>query len=168
MDFKKANCLRIKHYKNENQTYPTMEQHTLGPTTPDTERTQEIVARFFERLAARDPDGMAKLFAEKIDWHVPGDIALPWIGHRSHRAEVANYFRTMWPHFEPGKSTASIEKLIVMGNDAVMFGTFTHTAASTGRSFTTPVAMNLVIKGGKIVQLYLYEDTLAVSRAFFK
>jgi hypothetical protein len=59
----------------------------------------------------------------------------------------------MWPHFEPDKSTASVEKLIVSGNDAVMFGTFSHTAAGTGRSFTTPVAMHLEVKGDKIVRL---------------
>jgi hypothetical protein len=53
----------------------------------------------------------------------------------------------MWPHFEPDKSTASVEKLIVSGNDAVMFGTFSHTATGTGRSFTTPVAMHLEVKG---------------------
>ncbi len=133
----------------------------------DTVRTQEIVTGFFDRLAARDTDGMAGHFAEEIDWYVPGDTALPWIGHRSRRTEVADYFRTMWPHFESDKSTASVEKLIVSGNDAVMLGTFSHTAASTGRSFTTPVAMHLAVEGDKIVKLYLYEDTWAVSKAFF-
>jgi ketosteroid isomerase-like protein len=48
-----------------------------------------------------------------------------------------------------------------------MFGTFTHTAASTGRSWNTPVAMHLEVADGKIVKLYLYEDTWAVSKAFY-
>jgi ketosteroid isomerase-like protein len=126
-----------------------------------------IVTSFLGQLAARDPDGMAGHFAEEIDWYVPGDTSLPWIGHRKHRADVAAFFRTMWPHFEPGKSTASVEKLIIADNDAIMLGTFTHTAASTGRSFTTPVAMHLAVTDGKIVRLYLYEDTWAVSKAFF-
>ncbi|MBD0256581.1 MAG: nuclear transport factor 2 family protein [Cytophagales bacterium] len=144
-----------------------MEQHTLSTAEQTTANTQAIVNNFFGRLAARDPDGMASLFAEQIDWYVPGDTGLPWIGHRSHRTDVADYFRTMWPHFEPGKSTASVEKLIVSGNDAIMLGTFSHTAASTGRSWNTPVAMHLAVDGGKIVKLYLYEDTWAVSKAFF-
>jgi hypothetical protein len=143
-----------------------METNTLATVEQNTQRTEEIVTGFFGRLAARDPEGMGEYFAEAIDWYVPGDTALPWIGHRSRRAEVADYFRTMWPHFEPDKSTASVEKLIVSGNDAVMLGTFTHTAASTGRSFTTPVAMHLAVEGDKIVKLYLYEDTWAVSKAF--
>ncbi len=142
----------------------------LAPGTPGTEAaggTGEVVTRFFGRLAARDPEGMAALFAEEIDWYVPGDTALPWIGRRSHRAAVADYFRTMWPHFEPGKSTAQVGKLVVSGGDAIMLGTFSHTAAGTGRSFTTPVAMHLAVAGGQIVRLYLYEDTWAVSKAFF-
>ena len=144
-----------------------MERPTLGAVAPDAARTEEIVNGFFGRLAARDPDGMAEHFAEDIDWYVPGNPALPWIGRRSRRADVADYFRTMWPHFEPGKSTASVEKLIVSGNDAVMLGTFSHAAAGTGRLFTTPVAMHLAVAHGKIVRLYLYEDTWAVSQAFF-
>lgn len=76
-------------------------------------------------LAARDPDGLPTTSPE-IDWYVPGDTALPWIGRRSRRSEVASYFRTMWPQFAPGKSTASVEKLILTGNDAVMLGTFAH------------------------------------------
>jgi hypothetical protein len=143
-----------------------METPTLQTAQTDAARTQEIVTGFLGRLAARDPEGMAEHFAETIDWYVPGDTALPWIGHRSRRTDVADYFRTMWPHFAPGKSTASVEKLIVSGGDAVMLGTFTHTVASTGRSFTTPVAMHLAVADGKIVRLYLYEDTWAVSKAF--
>jgi ketosteroid isomerase-like protein len=144
-----------------------MEQTTLRTLERGSTRTEEIITGFFERLAARDPEGMGEYFAETIDWYVPGDTALPWIGHRSSRADVASYFRTMWPHFEPGKSTASVEKLVISGNDAVMLGTFTHTAVSTGRSWTTPVAMHLAVADGKIVRLYLYEDTWAVSKAFF-
>ena len=144
-----------------------MERHPSGAAAPDAARTEAVVTDFFERLAARDPDGMAEHFADDIDWYVPGNPALPWTGRRSRRADVAAYFRIMWPQFEPGKSTASVEKLIVTGNDAVMLGTFSHVAAGTGRSFTTPVAMHLAVTDGKIVRLYLYEDTWAVSQAFF-
>jgi ketosteroid isomerase-like protein len=136
-----------------------MEQNTLV--------TEDIINSFFQCLAAQDANGIADHFAQQIDWLVPGNTALPWVGHRSHRNQVAEYFRTMWSHFVPGKSTANVEKLIISGNDAIMFGTFTHTAASTGRSWNTPVAMHLEVADGKIVKLYLYEDTWAVSKAFY-
>ena len=128
---------------------------------------ETVINTFLKRLTDRDPDGIAQLFSEEIDWYVPGDPALPWVGHRNKRADVADYFRTMWPHFQQGKSTTKLEKIVVAGEDAVLFANFKHTAASTGRSWETPVALHLTILGDKIVRLHLYEDMLAVGNAFF-
>jgi hypothetical protein len=41
--------------------------------------------------------------AEEIDWFVPGDENLPWTGYRSHRHEVPEYFKLMWPVFVPAQ-----------------------------------------------------------------
>jgi ketosteroid isomerase-like protein len=107
------------------------------------------------------------LFADEIDWYVGGNSALPWTGSRSRRSDVAAYFRTMWPHFETGKSTASLSQVIYAGDDAVVLATFAHTAASTGRRFATPVAMHIRASEGRVTRFHLYEDTWAVSQAFF-
>ena len=129
--------------------------------------TIAVVNTFLERLNAHDADGIAALFADQIDWYVPGNTALPWVGPRSRRAEVANYFRTMWPYFEEGKSIVTPGNLVITGDDAVVFAAFTHTVKGNGRTFQTPVALQLTISGSKIVRLNLYEDTWVVSRAFF-
>lgn len=127
--------------------------------------TAEVVANFLEKLNQQDADGIAACFAADIDWYVPGDASLPWVGRRSHQNQVAAYFRTMWLHYVPGQSSATLEKLITAGNDAMILGQFAHTVASNGRSLRSPVAMHLLVADGKIVKLHLYEDTLAVSRA---
>jgi hypothetical protein len=57
--------------------------------------TEELVADFVGRLGERDAEGIGKLFADEIDWYVPGSEALPWTGSRSRREQVAEYFRTM-------------------------------------------------------------------------
>ncbi len=128
--------------------------------------TQDVVSAFLERLGAQDADGVASLFAETIDWYVPLNAALPWTGARSRRSDVSEYFRTLWPALEPGKSTVEMRKLVVSGDDAVLFLDFSHTAASTGRPFSTPVAMHLVVADGEITTMHLYEDTWAVGNAF--
>lgn len=107
------------------------------------------------------------LFAEDIDSHVAGNPALPWTGHRSRRSEVADFFRTMWSHFEAGKSTSTLDSIVIVGDEAVIFASFAHTASSTGRAFRTPVAMHVKAGDGKIVTMRLYEDTWAVSNTFF-
>lgn len=128
---------------------------------------EAIIKFFLQRLTDRDADGISELFSEEIDWHVPGNPALPWVGYRNKRGDVADYFRTMWPHFVTGKSTTELHKVLIAGEDAVILATFNHTSASTGRSWVTPVALHLTVKEDKIVTLHLYEDTLAVSKAFF-
>ena len=48
----------------------------------------------------------------------------------------------------------------------VLLAVFTHTAVASGKEFTTPVAMHLMVEGGRIVGMHLYEDTLTVAEAF--
>ena len=77
--------------------------------------TEELVAGFVGRLGERDAEGIGKLFADEIDWYVPGSEALPWTGSRSRREQVAEYFRTMWLAYVPGQSTATVDKVVIAG-----------------------------------------------------
>jgi len=129
--------------------------------------TAEIVNELLQRLDSRDAEAVGQLFADKIDWYVPGNSDLPWVGQRTSRGQVPEYFRTMWPHFVDGKSSATVEKVVIDGADAVIFAVFQHTAATTGRTFRTPTAMHVKVVDDKIVKLHLYEDTAKVSDAFF-
>lgn len=132
----------------------------------DTRTSRTVAEKFVERLGRQDPDGIQELFAEEIDWHVPGSDALPWTGRRTRGEEVAPYFTTMWPHFAPGRSKVVLERVVVDGGDAVLLAVFTHTVAASGKEFTTPVAMHLMVEDNRIVRMRLYEDTLAVEKAF--
>ncbi|QNA45863.1 nuclear transport factor 2 family protein [Lacibacter sediminis] len=129
--------------------------------------TDELIGNFLQRLSNYDAEGVAALFDEQIDWYVPGDTSLPWVGQRSQRAEVADYFNTMWPHFEKGKSIVTLNHVLVSGTEVVLIAHFQHTVVSTGKTFQTPAAFHLTISNAKISRLHLYEDTLTVSRAFF-
>ncbi|MFE7118294.1 nuclear transport factor 2 family protein [Streptomyces sp. NPDC057654] len=134
--------------------------------TTDTQTSRTVAEQFVERLGEQDPDGIQELFADEIDWHVPGSAALPWTGRRTRREEVAPYFTTMWPHFAQGGSKVVLERVIVDGGDVVLLAVFTHTVAAGGKEFTTPVAMHLAVEDERIVRLHLYEDTLTVAKAF--
>ncbi|HWH12484.1 MAG TPA: nuclear transport factor 2 family protein [Solirubrobacteraceae bacterium] len=129
--------------------------------------TRAITDALLERLGRQDADGVAELFAENIDWYVPGDEALPWTGRRNERSHVADYFRTMWPHFVTGESTVELDTILVDGDDAVIVSTFQHTVKRNGRALRTPAAMRLQVANGEIIKMHLYEDTAAVRDAFF-
>jgi hypothetical protein len=142
------------------------ERMTMTSSTKNQDVTEELMTEFMERLGKQDAEGLAELFADKIDWYVPGSSALPWTGPRSRREHVAEYFRTMWPAFVPGKSTATLDKVVISGDDAIVFSTFSHTVAKNEKRLNTPAALHLTIANGKIVRMHLYEDTLAVHEAF--
>lgn len=132
----------------------------------DTQTSRTVAEKYLERLGKRDADGIQELFAEEIDWSVLGSDALPWTGGRTRREEVAPYFTTMWPLFAQGKSKVVLERVIVDDGDVMLLAVFTHTALATGKEFTTPTAMHLVVEDGRIVLMHLYEDTLTVAEAF--
>jgi ketosteroid isomerase-like protein len=129
--------------------------------------TSDIVNAFISHTVAQDADALGELFAEEIDWNVPGNGDLPWTGRRSRGEQVPEYFRTMWPRFVEGKSVVALDKIVVSGDDAVVFAHFEHTAVDTGRTFSTPVAMRFEVRDERIVLMHLFEDTAAVSAAFF-
>lgn len=64
------------------------------------------------------------------------------------RLSHAEYFRAIWPAFEAGKSVTAPGKLIISGDDAVIFADFTglHLHRSQHRArFQTPVTMHLTV-----------------------
>jgi uncharacterized protein (TIGR02246 family) len=133
------------------------------PTTAATHATlQELMAR----LAQFDPAPVADLFAEDVDWDVPGDERVPWTGARSSRSEVAEYFETLWSVCDIGQADNAISHVLVDGPDAVVLGVFTQTIRATGHRFATPVALHLTINDGVITRFRLYEDSHAVGAAY--
>ena len=128
--------------------------------------TRDIVEQFFGLLAGGDPDKVAEVFADDIDWYVPGSESLSWTGRRSKGSEVADYLRTLGSNIVPEKNVDEVEALPVDGDRAVMLGHFTRVAKGTGRTYRMPVAMYFQVAGDKIVKLYLYEDTLKVAQAY--
>lgn len=129
----------------------------------------ETTHAFLERLDAQDAEGLGELFAEEIDWFVPGSPELAyWVGRRTRKSEVPDYFRALWAALEPGKSVVSLETIVADGDDVVIFAVFDHVAAPTGRPFHTDVAMRLTVTGSKIVRMRLYEDTAATAAAFME
>jgi ketosteroid isomerase-like protein len=128
----------------------------------DTRRTAEA---FLELLGRGDPDRIADVFAESIDWNVPGDPDLPWTGRRAHASDVSAFFKVMSAAFIPGRSAYTVDRIVVEGGDAVIVGAATHTFARSGRQFTTPMLLHVTIDDAKIVRLRLYEDTYLVARS---
>ena len=138
----------------------------MTSSTENQTTTARVMATFLNRLGEQDAEGIEELFADQIDWFVPGSRALPWTGSRSRREQVADYFHTLWSAFVPGRSTATVDKVVIDGDEAVVFSRFSHTVERNGRRLETPAVLRLTIANGQIMRMHLYEDTLAVDEAF--
>jgi hypothetical protein len=133
-------------------------------TSPAT--TRATLEEFVSRLSRFEPEPVAALFAETVDWDVPGDARVPWVGARSRRDEVAAYFRTLWSVCDTTQADTAVSQVLIDGPDAVVLGVFTQTIRATGRRFSTLVAVHISVDDGLITRLRIYEDSHEVSNAF--
>lgn len=140
------------------------------PATPPA--TRALVQDLLGRIAEGDPERIAELYAERTDWRVDwpeeehGRSATPWIRHRATRADAADHFRELAAHHVPGEAATRIDRILVEGEDAVVLGEIRQTARSTGRAYRARFALHLTFAEGLVVRHHVYEDSLAVARAF--
>lgn len=137
------------------------------PAFPD---AREVAEEFLCRLEQGDPDRIAELFAEPVDWRLswpePEHPVVPWIRPRSSRADVADHFRMLGNACVPEESEVRFDRILVDGADAVLIGTSAQTVKLTGKRFATSIAVCLTVDGGFITRYHVYEDSLAVAEAF--
>jgi len=130
------------------------------------EDPKSVATQLLECIGTRNLDGIKNLFADEVEWFVPGSSALPWTGQRKLGSEAPDFFAVMWPHYVDGKSAASVNGMIADNENVIILGTFSHVIKQNNQPFTTPVALHLKVHDGKITHLQLYEDTLLISQAF--
>ncbi|GAB2872394.1 nuclear transport factor 2 family protein [Streptomyces deserti] len=139
--------------------------------TTDTS-TRSVVQELLRRIGEGDPERIAELYAEHGDWKLSwpqdehGRSATPWIRHRSTRGDAAAHYRELAAHHVPGEAATEIERILVDGDDAVVLGEIRQTARPTGRPYRARFALHLTVRDGRIVRHHVYEDSLAVARAF--
>ncbi|MFD3592490.1 nuclear transport factor 2 family protein [Nocardia sp. NPDC058640] len=138
-------------------------------STPDSD-ARAVVTEFLHRLAQADPNRIAELFAENVDWQLDwpdaGHPAVPWIRQRSTRADVADHFRALHDFHVPGQGGGTITKILVDGPDAVVLGEINQTVRATGKKYTARCALHFTVESGVITRYHVYEDSLTVAQAF--
>jgi len=142
-----------------NTSPPAAESAALDTATLDTVRA------FFGYVGAGEPDRAIALFAEQVDWLIPGNTSLPWTGPRSSPAEIAEVLTIIGGLHVPGESESETRQILVDGSDAVVLGRIGHTVKATGRRYDMLVAFHLTVRNARITRLHMYEDTYLVSHA---
>ncbi|WP_345575032.1 nuclear transport factor 2 family protein [Streptomyces prasinosporus] len=141
-------------------------------STATSAHTRTVVEELLRRIGEGDPERVAALYAESSDWRLDwpedehGRTATPWIRHRSTRADAAAHYRELAAHHVPEDASTRIERILVDGGDAVVLGEIRQTARPTGRAYRARFALHLTVEDGLVTRHHVYEDSLAVARAF--
>ncbi|EDY51581.1 conserved hypothetical protein [Streptomyces clavuligerus] len=138
----------------------TEQEHHLA-----TEVTRATAEEFLGRLQEGDPERIAALFAERVDWLIAENPAVPWIRPRRTRADVADHFRELAEGQQGDPAGTAIEALLTDGTEALFSGVLAGRVRSTGRYFSSPFAIRLSVVDGLIVRFRVYEDSLAIAAA---
>jgi ketosteroid isomerase-like protein len=132
--------------------------------------TRSTVETFLSRLGEGDPERIAELFAEPVDWWLDwpaeGHPDVPWIRPRVSRADVAEHFRALDTYHVPEKRAGELPTVLVDGPDAVVLGEIRQTVRATGKPYAAGCALRLTVADGLIIRYHVYEDSLTVARAF--
>ncbi|WP_030216125.1 nuclear transport factor 2 family protein [Streptomyces sp. NRRL WC-3626] len=134
--------------------------------------TRTVIEELLRRIGEGDPERIAELYAEQGDWKLDwpeaehGRAATPWIRHRSTRADAAAHYRELAEHHLPEHVATEVERVLIDGDDAVVLGEIRQTARSTGRAYRARFALHLTVEDGLVTRHHVYEDSLAVARAF--
>ncbi|WP_020673562.1 nuclear transport factor 2 family protein [Amycolatopsis nigrescens] len=126
--------------------------------------TREVVTELFDRLEAGRLDTVGELFAEQVDWDIPGATELvPWIGRRRTRAEAAEFYAGFTGYID--REVFEVERILVDGEEAVVLGHLRSIVRATGKVIETAFAYRLTVHNGQITRYFMFEDSWRVAEA---
>lgn len=126
--------------------------------------TRNIINNYLQALTARNLHVMQSLFADEVDWYIPGNQAVaPWLGRRNTKAEVIDFFRLLWKETIP--IAAEIDHIFIDGKKAVIAGDFKTGMLRTDKICDSLFFIRITVENGCIVKYHLLEDSYAVVQA---
>jgi ketosteroid isomerase-like protein len=144
-------------------------QYAMETPSETQASTRATTEEFLRRLGEGDPDRIAELFSERVDWQLDwpegGHPAVPWIRPRSTRTDVADHFREIADFHVPEKSAGGVSRVLIDETEAVVLGDIRQMVKATGRRYTALCALHLTVEDGLITRYAVYEDSLTVAEA---
>jgi uncharacterized protein len=126
--------------------------------------TTDVIDEFFRRFGSGDRTGALALFADDVDFDVPGADFVPWTGTRSTTAQIDAFLVSAVAEVETQEFV--IERTVADGEHAVVLGHFTHRVRRTDKAFTCGFALHIMVTDGLIRTYHMFENSYAIAEAF--
>lgn len=126
--------------------------------------TRNLIRNFYHALAKRELQTLLGLFAEEVDWNVPGNEELaPWLGKRKNRNEIKAFYQLLWQSAEP--ISAQLEHILADGDFGVATGKFSSRMLRSGQVYSSIFSAHFTLKEGKIIHYQFLEDSNGLVEA---
>jgi ketosteroid isomerase-like protein len=130
----------------------------------ETIQTRKIIDNFYQALAKRELAVLTQLFAEDLDWDIPGNEEIaPWLGKRTSRKEIKEFFKLLWQSVEP--ISAQIDHILVEGDFAIVTGYFSSRMNRSEQVYSSMFSAHFTVKDNEIVRYRLQEDSYGLVEA---
>lgn len=129
-----------------------------SPLTVD-QQTEEVVNQFYNVLLGKEQGNVLDLFADAIDWDLPGNEAkFPWLGKKNTKEEVRRGFFELHPlYVEP--DIFEVEFIAVNGENATAVGRLSSKILKCDKVFDSPFVTVFKVVNGKITKYHFLEDS---------
>jgi uncharacterized protein len=124
----------------------------------------QIVKDGYAAFARGDIQGLLALFAEDIEWIVPGEGGFPLAGTYRGHAGVAGLFQKISEMFEI--SFLETREFVAQGDRVLVVGFDRGRVKATNRTVEGHWIMAFTVRNGKVTNVREYLDTLALARGF--
>jgi ketosteroid isomerase-like protein len=123
----------------------------------------QIVKDGFAAFGRGDMQGLLALFAEDIEWIIPGE-GWPLAGTYRRHAGVADFFQKISEMLEI--SFLEPREFVAQGDRVLVVGFSRGRVKATNRAFENNWVIAFTVRNGKVTNVREYIDTLALARGF--
>lgn len=124
--------------------------------------TKTVVQAFYDIQFGRKKGDITELFAENVDWDLPGNKEkFPWTGKRQTKNEIAEFFQQLYENVESKKF--EIDFISVNAEHATAVGSLSSKILKYDKVFDTDFVAIFKVVNGKIVKYHFLEDSYKLN-----
>lgn len=124
----------------------------------------EVVQQCYADFGSGNVQGLLDALTDNVKWTDPGHVADLYVGTRTGKAAVADFFTKLNQHLNI--TQFDLEEFVAKGKKVVANGHVAGIARSTGKPFASDFSMTWrVNKHGKVSRHHLFLDTYNIARA---
>lgn len=127
------------------------------------EVTKEVVDTFYHLLSSGNTERIADLFADEVDWDLPGNTEkFEWVGKRKNKKEVSEFFQQLKRNIK--SEEFKIDFIAIEGENAVGVGSLSSNILAYQKVFSSEITNIFKVRNGKIIKYHFIEDSYKLDK----